>query len=93
MRLGLDEEVSARASDQPRQRREDGSIRGLEDWTCDLATQDRHLLAQHRDLDGELSAIPPEPAQDRKDRQKARGKNVRAMGVGSLSLSKGPGKS
>ena len=51
----LDEEApETLAGEQPRQPRQHRSICRLQCRSVDLALEDRHLVAQHDDLDGEI---------------------------------------
>ena len=54
----LDEEVPVTAAgEQSCQPGQHGSICRLERWPVDLASEDRHLMAQHDDFDGEVQCL------------------------------------
>jgi hypothetical protein len=42
------------AGEQACQSRQHRSVCGIERWSMHLASQDRHLVAQHDDFDGEV---------------------------------------
>ena len=58
-RVGLDEEVSASVpGEQPCQPGEQCPVRRTQRWPVDLATQHRHLVAQHDHLDRQFVSAP-----------------------------------
>ncbi|MGH3281114.1 MAG: hypothetical protein ACRDNW_18535, partial [Trebonia sp.] len=61
----MDEEVPETvAGEQPCQTSQHSTVGRLEHRTVDLASQDRHLVAQHDNLNGEIGvAVPGEPDQ------------------------------
>lgn len=79
----LDEEApEALTGEQPCQSRQQGPVGRLEEWPVDLASKDRHLVAQHDYLDGEvrvMSAHVPNQLEEATERPIEEGESHRGM--------------
>ena len=71
--LGLDEESPrAPATKESTQSGEQRSVRGPQRRSDHLATEDRHLVAEHDDLDRQFVAVTPAQVQQLEISDKAR---------------------
>jgi len=63
--IGLHEEpMELPSGDQPAEAGKECSIRGPQGRAVDLATEDRHLVTEHDDFDGQIGLVGSSPAEE-----------------------------